>query len=104
MRPWPRRLCRLDSEVPPTCSGPCIVVFFNVGVSGVDDGLGEVNHRVLLLPVADDLVLLLDVDKLVAPDGRIVAFFFLSTIAKVQSAVPMKRANAPEPLMALQKW
>ena len=78
-----------------------IVVFFHVGVSGVDDGLGEVNHGVLLLPVADDLVLLLDVDKLVAPDGRIVTFFLLSTIAKV---LPMKRANAPEPLMALQKW
>ena len=45
------------------------VVFFHVGVSGVEDGLGEVNHRVLLLPIADDLVLLLDVDKLVAPDG-----------------------------------
>ena len=35
-----------------------IIVFFHVGVSGVDDGLGEVNHGVLLLPVADDLVLL----------------------------------------------
>ena len=45
-----------------------IVVFFHVGISGVDDGLGEVNHGVLLMPVADDLVLLLDVDKLVAPD------------------------------------
>ena len=81
-----------------------INVFFHVGVAGVDDGLGEVNHGVLLLPVADDLVLLLDVDKLVAPDGRIVAFFLLSTAAKVPSALPMKRANAPEPLMALQKW
>ena len=37
-----------------------IVVFFHVGIAGVDDGLGEVNHGVLLLPVADDLVLLLD--------------------------------------------
>ena len=46
-----------------------IVVFFHVGVSGVDDGLDEVNHGVLLLPVADDLVLLQDVDKLVALDG-----------------------------------
>ena len=71
---------------------------------GGDDGLSKVNHGVLLLPVADDLVLLLDVDKLVAPDGRIVAFFLLSTVAKVQSALPMKRVNAPEPLMALQKW
>ena len=101
MRPWPRRLCRLDSEVPPTCSGPCIIVFFHVGVSGVDDGLGELNHRVRLLPIADDLVLLLDVDKLVALDGRIVAFFLLSTVAKVRSVLPMKQANAPEPLMAL---
>ena len=75
-----------------------IVVFFHVGVAGVDDGLGEVNHGVLLLPVVDDLVLLLDVDKLVALDGRIVVFFLLSTVAKE------KRANAPEPLMALQKW
>ena len=33
------------------------------------------------------LVLLLDVDNLVAPDGRIIAFFLLSTIAKVQSAL-----------------
>ena len=81
-----------------------IVVFFHVGVAGVDDGLGEVNHGVLLIPVADDLVLLLDAEKLVAPDGRIVAFFLLSTVAKVQSVVPMKRANAPEPLMALQQW
>ena len=56
------------------------------------------------MPVADDLVLLMDVDNLVAPDGRIVAFFLLSAVAKVQSALPMKRANAPEPLMALQKW
>jgi hypothetical protein len=48
--------------------------------------------------------LLLDVDKLVAPDGRIIAFFLLSIVAKVQSALPMKRVNAPEPLMALQKW
>ena len=78
-----------------------IIVFFHVGVSGVDDGLSEVNHGVLLLPVADDLVLLLDVDKLVAPDGRIVAFFLLSTVAKVQSALPMKRANAPEPGAAI---
>ena len=53
------------------------------------------------MPVADDLVLLLDVDKLVAPDGRIVAFFLLSTVAKVQSALPMKRANAPEPGAAI---
>ena len=98
MRPWPHRLCRIDSEVPPTCFH---VVFFHVGVSGVDDGLSEVNHGVLLLPVADDLVLLLDVDKLVAPDGRIVAFFLLSTVAKVQSALPMKRANAPEPGAAI---
>ena len=75
---------------------------FHVGVSGVDDGLGKVNHIVLLLPVADDLLLLLDVDKLVAPDGRIVTFFLLSTVAKVQSALPMKRANAPEPPMAIQ--
>ena len=81
-----------------------IVVFFHVGVSGVDDGLSEVNHGVLLLPVADDLVLLLGVDKLVAPDGRIIAFFLLSTIAKVQSVLPMKWANAPEPLMDLQQW
>ena len=81
-----------------------IVVFFHVGVAGVDDGLGEVNHGVLPIPVADDLVLLLDVDKLAAPDGRIVAIFLLSTVAKVQSALPMKRANAPEPLMALQQW
>ena len=81
-----------------------IVVFFHVGVSGVDDGLGEVNHGVLLLPVADDLVLLLDVDKLVAPDGRIIAFFLLSSVAKVQSTLSMKWANAPEPLMALQQW
>ena len=102
MHPWSRTLCRLHSEVPPTCSGPTIVVFFHVGVSGVDDGLGEVNHGVLLLPVADDLVFLLDVDKLVAPDGPIVVFFLLSTVAKVQSALPMKRANTPEPLMALQ--
>ena len=80
-----------------------IIVFFHFSIAGVDDGLGEVNHGVLLLPVADDLVLLLDVDKLVAPDGRI-AFFLLSTVAKVQSALPMKRANAPEPLMALQQW
>ena len=36
-----------------------IVVFFHVGIAGVDDGLGEVNHGVLLLPVADDLVVLL---------------------------------------------
>ena len=78
-----------------------ITVFFHVDVSGVDDGLGEVNHGVILLPVADDLVLLLDVDKLVAPDGRIVAFFLLSTVAKVQSALPMKRANAPEPGAAI---
>ena len=78
--------------------------FFHVGVSGVDDGLGEVNHGVLLLPVADDLVFLLDVDKLVAPDGLIVVFFLLSTVAKVHSTLPMKRANAPEPLMALQQW
>ena len=77
------------------------VIFFHVGVSGVDDGLSEVNHGVLLLPVAYDLVLLLDVDKLVAPDGRIVEFFLLSTIAKVQSALPMKRANAPEPSAAI---
>ena len=70
-----------------------IVVFFHVGIAGVDDGLGEVNHGVLLLPVADDLVLLLDV-----------AFFLLSTVAKVQLVLPMKRANAPEPLMALQQW
>ena len=69
-----------------------------------EGAVGEVNHGVILLPVADDLVLLLDVDKLVAPDGRIVAFFLLSTVAKVQSALPMKRANAPEPLMALQQW
>ena len=106
----------------PECAGVCVlgrvgyvgyiqrylprvqVVFFHVGKSGDDDGLSEVNHGVLLLPVADDLVFLLDVDKLVAPDGRIVAFFLLSTVAKVQSALPMKRANAPEPLMALQKW
>ena len=81
-----------------------IVVFFHVGVAGVDDGLVKVNHRVLLLPIVDDLVLLLDVDKLVAPDGRIVTFILLSTIAKVQSGLPMKRANAPEPLMALQQW
>ena len=47
---------------------------------------------------------LLDVDKLVAPDGRIIAFFLLSTVAKVQSAMPMKWANALEPQMALQKW
>ena len=80
-----------------------IVVFFHVGVAGVDDGLGKVNHGVLLLPVADDLVLLLDIDKLAAPDGRIVAFFLLSTVAKVWSALPMKRANASEPLMALQQ-
>ena len=73
----------------------------HVGVSGVDDGLSKVNHRVLLLPVADDLVLLLDVDKLVAPDGRIVVFFLLSTVAKVQSALPTKRANAPEPGAAI---
>ena len=45
-----------------------IVVFFHVGVAGVDDGLGKVKHEVLL-PVVDDLVLLLDVDKLAAPDG-----------------------------------
>ena len=75
-----------------------------MGIAGVDDGLDEVNHGILLLPVADDLVLLLDVDKLVAPDGRIIAFFLLSTVAKVQSALPMKQANAPEPLMALQQW
>ena len=81
-----------------------IIVFFHVGVAGVDDGLGEDNHGVLLLPIADDLVLLLDVDKLVAPDGRIVVFFLLSTVAKVQSALPMKRVNDPEPLMALQQW
>ena len=81
-----------------------MVVFFHVGVVGVDDGRGEVNCGVLLLPVVDDLVLLLDVNKLVAPDGRIIAFFLLSTAVKVQSALPMKRANAPEPLMALQKW
>ena len=81
-----------------------IIIFFHVGVAGVDDGLGEVNHGVLLVPIADDLVLLLDVDKLVAPDGRIVAFFLLSTVAKVQSTLSMKRANAPEPLMPLQKW
>ena len=81
-----------------------IVVFFHVGVAGVDDGLGEVNHGVLLLPIADDLVLLLDVDKRAAPDGRIVAFFLLPTVEKVQSALPMKRVNAPEPLMALQQW
>ena len=86
------------------CSCPWYLVFFHVGIAEVNDGLGEVNHGVLLLPVADDLVLLLDVDKIVAPDGRIVAFFLLSTIAKVQSALPMKRVNAPEPLMALQKW
>ena len=67
-----------------------------MGLSGVNDGLSEVNHGVLLLLVADDLVLLLDVDKLVAPDGRIVVFFLLSTIAKVLSALPMKWANAPE--------
>ena len=79
-----------------------IVAFFNVGVAGVDDGLGELNHGVLLLPVADDLVLLLDVDKLAAPDGRIVMFFLLSTVAKVQSALLMKMENAPETLMALQ--
>ena len=47
---------------------------------------------------------LLDVDKLVAPDGRIVAFFLLSIVAKVQLALPMKQANAPEPLMALLQW
>ena len=76
-------------------------MFFHVGIAGVDDGRDEVNHRVLLLPVADDFVLLLDVDKLAAPDGRIAAFFLLSTVAKVQSALPMKRVNAPEPLMAL---
>ena len=81
-----------------------IVIFFHVGIAGVDDSLGEVNHGVLLLPVADDLVLLLGVGKLVAPDGQIVAFFLLSTLVKVQSALPMKRANAPEPLMALQQW
>ena len=46
-----------------------IVVFFHVCVEGVDDGLSEVNHGVLILPIADDLVLLLDVDKLAAPDG-----------------------------------
>ena len=97
MRPWPRRLCRLDSAYLPRVQ----VVFFHVGVLGVDDGLSEVNHGVLLLPVADDLVLLLDVDKLVAPDGRVVAFFLLSTVAKVQSALPMKRANAPEPGAAI---
>ena len=97
MRPWPRRLCRLHSEVPPRVQ----VVFFHVGVSGVDDGLSEVNHGVLLLPVVDDLVLLLDVDKLVAPDGRIVAFFLLSTVVKVQSALPMKQANALEPGAAI---
>ena len=62
------------------------------------------NHRVLLLPVTDDLVFLLDVDKLVAPNGRIVAFFFLSIVAKVQPALLMIRANDPEPLMALQQW
>ena len=77
------------------------VVFFQVGVSGVDDGLSEVNHEVLLLPVADDLVLLLDVDKLVTPDGQIVAFFLLSTVAKVQSALPMKWTNAPKPGAAI---
>ena len=77
------------------------VIFFHVGVSGVDDGLSEVNHGVLLLPVADDLVLLLDVNNLVASDGQIVAFFLLSTVAKVQSALPMKRANAPEPGAAI---
>ena len=60
-----------------------IVVFFHVGVSGVDDGLDEVNHGVLLLPVADDLVLLLDVNKLAAAYGRIVTFFLLSTVVKV---------------------
>ena len=81
-----------------------IIVFFHVGVAGVDDGLGEVNHGVLLLPVAEDLVLLMDVDKLVAPDGRIVAFLLLSTVAKVQLAQPMKQANTPEPLMDLQQW
>ena len=79
-----------------------IIVSFHVGISGVDDGLGGVNHGVLLLPVADDLVLLLDVDKLVAPDGRIITFFLLSTVVKVQLALPMKQANAPEPLMDLQ--
>ena len=46
-----------------------IIVFFHVGIAGVDNGIGEVNHGVLLLPVAEDLVLLLDVDKLAALDG-----------------------------------
>ena len=96
MRPWPCRLCRHLPRVQ--------VVFFHVGVSGVDDGLSEVNHGVLLLPVADDLVLLLDVDKLVVPHGRIFALFLLSIVAKVQSALPMKWVNALELLMALQQW
>ena len=102
MRPWPRRLRTLDSEVPPHVQVLGIIVFFHVGIAGVDDGLGKVNHGVLLLPIADDLVLLLYVDKLVAPYGRNVAFFLLSTIAKVQLVLPMKGANALEPLMALQ--
>ena len=52
-----------------------IVVFFHVGVSGIDDGLGEVNQG--------SMMILYCFDKLVAPDGRIVAFFLLSTIEKV---------------------
>ena len=64
-----------------------IALLLHLRVVGVDDGLGEVNHEVLLLPIADDLLLLLDVDKLVAPDGRIIAFFLLSTVVKMQSAL-----------------
>jgi hypothetical protein len=59
-----------------------INVFFHVGKAWVDEGPGKINHGVLLLPVANEL---LDIDELVVLDALIVKHprvFLLSMVAK----------------------